>query len=119
MVTSDTTITTIMIERKEFMVLDEEGQHEYTIIVDDDGEAKKYSLYTSSGIQWSEEYRNKLQLSIIDNGNGLILNRSIKKLDYSELLHLRLLIDFENNFDSNSQNKFKYRIIEIKSLFEL
>lgn len=123
MATSGSTITYAvddsMYQRKEYMVIDNEGVHEYTIIVEETKEGERFSLYTSNGSQWNAHARNMLCLSFVNDGNGIKFDRKLKELDYSELLYVRLLVNFEHQTDRNELNRDKYRAVELKTLLEL
>jgi hypothetical protein len=123
MATSGSTSTNLvdksMYQRKEYLVLDKEGVHEYTIVVEDTDKGEKFSILTSNGEQWSSHARNELQLSFINDGNGIKFDRKLKSLDYSELCCLRLLIKFENIMNGNDLNIDNFRVVEMKTLLEL
>ncbi len=108
-----------MSDKKEYMVLDQDGQHEYTIVVEDTDKGEKFSLFTSNGSQWNDHAKGELQLAMTNDGNGCTFDRKLKKMDYSELLYVRLLVNFENQTDKNQLNREKYRIIEMKNFLEL
>lgn len=95
--------------KKEYIVLSEDGIHEYNIVVNEIKKETKYSLFNSNNEIWSKQFRNKLALSMIDNGNGVIFESNISKtFEYHELLAIRLLICFAHQ----KENGLKYRIIE-------
>jgi hypothetical protein len=100
-------------------VVDQEGQHEYTIVVEDTDKGEKFSLFTSNGSQWNDHAKGQLQLALTNDGNGCTFDRKMKKMDYSELLYVRLLVNFENQTDKHELNREKYKVIEMKTLLEL
>ena len=108
-----------MSDKKEYMVVDQEGLHEYTIVVENTDKGERFGLFTSNGSQWYDHAKEELQLAMTNDGNGCTFDRKIKKMDYSELLHVRLLVNFENQTDKHELNREKYKIIEMKTLLEI
>ncbi len=99
--------------KKEYMVVDHTGLHDYdlTVVTTDEGDV--FSLFLSMGEQWNESVKGKLVLSMINNGNGVKFDRKLKNLDYSELVYLRILLNFEHMTDAHELNREKYRVIEM------
>lgn len=108
-----------MSDKKEYMVVAKDGQHEYTIVVEDTDKGEKFSIFTSHGSQWNAHARGVLQLAMTNDGNGCTFDRKLKKMDYSELLYVRLLVNFENQTDKHALNREKYRVVEMKTILEL
>ena len=92
------------------MVFSKDGLHEYNLEVKETKKGEKFSLFTSNGEQWTT--KNEHLLSMTNHGNGIEFDRKFKDIDYSELLHIRILINFENKMDTNPMNREKYRIID-------
>ena len=108
-----------MSAKKEYMVMSKDGQHEYNIVVEDTDKGEKFSIFTSHGEQWNSHARGVLQLAMTNDGNGCTFDRKLKKMDYSELLYVRLLVNFEHQTDKHELNREKYRIVEMKDILEL
>lgn len=101
-------------EKQTYMVLDHDGNHEYDLVVIDHGNTfavRTIELYHSNGEQWTSEVRGQLALSVTDNGNGVKFDRKLKKLDYSELLYLRIILNFEHKTTSNELDREDYTIV--------
>ena len=79
-----------------------DGQHEYTIT---DSKNKKgnriTTLFYSDSEFWKFDLRGTELLKMVDNGNGVKLSKASKKMDYSELAELRLLLSFSKSTDEN------------------
>jgi len=105
--------------KKEYKVLDEGGTHDYTIVVEKVKKGRRLSLFISNGEHWNYHVRNTLQLSILDHGNGITLDRKIKKMDYHEALALRLLLTFEYKTSKNPMDRLMYEVIKAKNLIEI
>jgi len=104
---------------KNYLVLDNEDSHEYDLKVVDTDKGTSFELYFSKGMQWSEHVRGTLAMSLFNDGNGVKINKKIKKLGYDELAYLRLLINFEHITDTNPLNSINYRIIETNIYLEV
>lgn len=104
---------------KKFMVFDQENVHEYNIVVEETDKGVEYSLFMSDGEQWEEHAKGELILSMINNGDGVIFSKKLKKLDYSDLFAVRLLLNLENFMDENPRNQEKSKIVEEKIVVEL
>lgn len=105
---------------KKYLVLNSNGKHEYDITtqVTDNGEL--ISLSYSINEMWSLNTRGKLILSMCNDGNGIVLSKEfLRKIDYSELVELRILLSFENYIDGNLLNKEKYKIVENTTICEI
>ena len=87
-------------EKKYLVMLD--GQHEYTIT---DSKNKKghrvVTLFYSEAEFWRYDLRGTQLLKMVDNGNGVKLSKASKKMDYSQLAELRLLLSFSKSTDEN------------------
>lgn len=104
---------------KKFMVFDQENVHEYNIVVEETDKGVEYSLFMSDGEQWEEHAKGELILSMINNGDGVIFSKKLKKLDYGDLFAVRLLLNLENFMDENPRNQEKSKIVEEKIVVEL
>jgi len=107
-----------MKDKQIYMVLDHEGVHEYDIVKELTDEGEKITLFRSNNPTWTEQAKGEKIMSLVNNGNGINFDRKFESLDYAELFELRLLLNFEQQIDSNYLNRKKYRIIEDKTLFE-
>jgi hypothetical protein len=101
------------------MVLNHGGVHEYDIIKESTDEGEKITLLRSNNPTWVDDAKGEKIMSLVNNGDGINFDRKFESLDYAELFELRLLLNFEQQIDSNYLNRKKYRIIENKYLFEV
>jgi len=104
---------------KKFMVFDQENVHEYNIVVEETDKGVEYSLFMSESDQWNEHAKGDLVLSMINDGDGVIFSKKLKKLDYGDLFAVRLLLNLENFMDENPRNQEKSKIVEEKIVVEL
>ena len=105
-------------EKQRYMVLDHNGNHEYDLVVIDHGNTfavRTIELYHSMGEQWSSEAKGQMVLSCTDNGNGVKFDRKFKKLDYSELLYLRIILNFEHKTTSNELDREDYIVLAMSN----
>lgn len=98
-------------EREKYMVLDHNGGHEYDLVVIKNCDGRTIELYHSMGKQWLNHARGELVLSMTDNGNGVKFDRKLKKLDYSQLLYLRIILNFEHKTASNVLDREDYSVV--------
>jgi hypothetical protein len=57
-------------------------------------ETDKHTLLYDPDDTWVDEIKGKVALELIDTGNGIVFNQNEKnKLDYSELVELRYLLN--------------------------
>jgi hypothetical protein len=99
-------------EKKYLVMLD--GQHEYTIT---DSKNKKgnriITLFYSDAEFWRIDLRGSKLLKMVDDGNGVKLSKASKKMDYSQLAELRLLLMFSKSTDKNPiERESSYEIYE-------
>ena len=104
---------------KKFMVFDQENVHEYNIVVEETDKGVEYSLFMSEGEQWNDHAKGELVLSMVNDGNGVTFSKKLKKLDYTDLFAVRLLLNLENFMDSNPRNREKSKIVEEKIVVEI
>lgn len=71
---------------------DHEYEFDYKGIENKEG-IISHELYYSKASHWAENIRGTLALKIIEDGNGLILDNKISKLNYSEANHLKILLN--------------------------
>lgn len=105
-------------EKSKYLVLDHKGNHEYDLVVIDHGNTfavRTIELYHSMGEQWSSEAKGQMVLSCTDNGNGVKFDRKFKKLDYSELLYLRIILNFEHKTTSNELDREDYIVLAMSN----
>lgn len=101
-------------EKNTYMVLDHNGNHDYDLVVINHGgnfAIRTISLYLSKGEQWTDSVKGELVLSMTDNGNGVKFDRKLKKLDYSEMLHLRIVMNFEHKTSGNQLDREDYIVV--------
>lgn len=92
---------------KEFKVLNDDI-HEYTILTEDMSTGMFYQLKASNNAIWSNDTKNKILMSIHDNGNGLEIEGKIfNDFDYSKAQELRILLNFISINDKDFGPKFK------------
>jgi hypothetical protein len=100
--------------KKNFIVRDNEGEHEYDISVEKIDGVTKTTLSRSTGFMWTKSHKGEEIISMSDNGDEITFNKKIDKtLNYEELSQLRLLLNFENKTDTEL-NQDNYKIIEDK-----
>ena len=100
-----------------YILLDNEGIHEYTIIkeTDVDGLVIIY-LYHSMGEQWTEKSKGKLIMTITDDGNGISFNKNIVgKQGYDDFLYLRIMVNFYYKYDDFEFKESAFEVIEVKN----
>lgn len=86
---------------KEFIVLSD-GQHEYVIKESTNKKGHRIlRLLYSDAEFWRYDLRGTEILKMVDNGNGVKLSKGGKKMDYSHLAELRLLLSFAKSTDEN------------------
>ncbi len=87
-------------EKKYLVMLD--GQHEYTITETTNKKGHRVlTLFYSEANFWRMDLQGKEILRMIDNGDGVKLSKISKKMDYSQLAELRLLLMFSKATDEN------------------
>lgn len=101
-----------------YLVINTDGEHEYTIHVKTTNKGVKYTLFRSENKCWTSTARGEKLLSITNTGNELIFDRKFKSLDYAELAELRLLLRFENRMDVKD-NWDEYKIIPVKNVVKI
>jgi len=106
------------LKKKTFVVLNEDGEHEYDISVKDTDEGTEMTLSLSHSHTWTESSRGEERISLLDDGNGILLSHKVKRMDYAEAFELMLLLNFNRNFDKELAG-LKYRVMEAIPLFEI
>ena len=87
-------------EKKYIVMLD--GQHEYTITNSKNKKGHRVTtLFYSEAEFWKYDLRGTELLKMVDDGNGVKLSKAPKKMDYSQLAELRLLLSFSKSTDEN------------------
>ena len=86
-----------------------DGEHDYDLLI----ENSKYSLFYSGGSQWSDDTKNELALSILDDGNGLEISKPYNKksLNYMQASQLYIILRY-----LEMEQKSTYEIGILKSL---
>jgi hypothetical protein len=85
---------------------DHEYEFDYKGIENKDG-IIKHELYYSKASHWSDHIKGTLAISIIEDGDSLILDREISKIDYSQANYLKILLNiiFEKEKELILNNK--------------
>ena len=82
------------------------------LIIDTDTDSVEYRigefdhqlrLYRSNSEHWSPDCQGEELLSVPDDGNGVKWSKSIKKMDYSDLLHFQILCKALHDRQLNKQ----------------
>jgi hypothetical protein len=102
-------------EKKYLVILD--GQHEYTITDTTNKKGHRVmTLFYSEAEFWRYDLRGTQLLKMVDDGNGVKLSRASKKMDYSQLAELRLLLMFSKSTDKSPiERESSYEIYEQSS----
>jgi hypothetical protein len=106
------------LNNKTFIVLNEDGEHEYDITVKDTNIGTEITLSLSHSHTWTESVRGEERISLLDDGNGISLSHNVKSIDYGEAFELMLLLNFNRNLDKQAVTS-KYRVMEAIPLFEI
>ncbi len=99
-------------KKTKYKILSQDCLHEYDVVVKEEDGSIKYSLSLSDGDQWSEHSKGKHQLSMVNDGNGVIFDKELKTLKYDELTSLRILINLDQALNTNSLNREKYKVLK-------
>lgn len=91
---------------KTMLIINDEHQVDYRVTIRDG----VYSLYTSKADHWNDPYKDNILLKLTDDGNGVKLSKSMKKMDYCELHELEVLL---NVYRREQLNSDKYHIAEL------
>jgi hypothetical protein len=103
---------------KKYMLIDHEGNHDYNIFINTVPNITCYTMFRSNSDSWEEDHKNKLVLSMDDNGDNLTFKTPFEqKMEYFTALELRLLLDFHNKMDG--QKKLVYNVIEAIGITQL
>lgn len=103
---------------RKFLVISQDGKHEYNITVTPiNSFARKYEMFTSNSDIWAEDYKNRLLLEMTDTGDGILFDRDIKDIGYDTATFVRILMTFDSKTFSITEDKFK--IIEENSIIEI
>jgi hypothetical protein len=90
---------------KKFKILSQ-NRHEYDVVIEDTDSYTLYSLYRSDSLLWT--FPGELIISIEDNGSDIELSQELgKKLDYSTLVELKILLNIIANEDKNLSTPFE------------
>jgi len=100
------------LKRKALLFDKETGVHEYTFEEYKLDFAIEYRISYSNGSVWSEPFRGEVQWTILDHGNGIVLdNIRDMNLDYGKAHTLRLLFNMINLFEP--EREMKYDVVEV------
>ncbi len=106
-------------ETETFRVLTSEGDHEYNIIVTKDT-VIRFDIFASNNDCWREETKGTLFFTITDTGDNISFDKKIKKLEYDDVLLVRILLNFINYYDTaNGMVEGNYKIVEETILAQL
>jgi hypothetical protein len=90
---------------KKFKILSQ-NRHEYDVVIEDTDSYTLYSLYRSDSLLWT--FPGELIISIEDNGSDIELSQELgKKLDYSTLVELKILLNIIANEEKNLSTPFE------------
>jgi hypothetical protein len=79
-----------------------DGQHEYTITESTNKKGHRVlTLFYSEAEFWRVDLRGTELLKMVDTGNNVKFSKLSKKMDYSQLAELRLLLSFSKSTDKN------------------
>ena len=102
---------------KTYMVLGENDAPEFKIVyilrLDN---SKSYTLFATHNEAWSDNFKGQPLLTLEDNGNGVMFDKSLKVLGYDELGWLKILLSIAQTINSLH---FNYKIVEQKLICEL
>lgn len=99
-------------ETKKYFVFDEKSVLDFNIVVEKTKDGVKYSLFRSKLDHWSSKSRGELCLTLIDDGNGIIINDPIKeRMSYQVFAEFYILMSFITKSDNICD---KYKIVENK-----
>ena len=98
--------------KKQYFLMSDEGEHEYTINFKEKKDIKTYSLRASNGTQWDDSFKDNELIRVVDTGNGLQilpmsfeLDREVNGYDDGEYLHL--ILDFIYRVDEGMGPGYK------------
>ena len=91
---------------KTFIIVDTAGEdgysHDYDVTVEFTDAGTVYTMYYSRNHYWDERLRGQKIMTIIDNGDGFVINPKFsKEMDYAEMAELYAILGF-----INSQEKY-------------
>ncbi len=88
-------------------------QHEYDIIVKETDLGTKLTLKYAKNKIWLERLRGKKIISILDTGDGVIIEGcSNENFGYDDLFCLRLLLNFHTHLSKNEIDKIPTKILK-------
>lgn len=97
---------------RKFNIFDEEGSYEYDVTMTEEKEGKTYRIFQSSNRVWQSP--GKLVMTCVDNGDELKFGEKIgKKIDYSQMVELRILLSVIAYVDQDAGTQGKYTISEV------
>jgi hypothetical protein len=88
----------------EYRVIDgSTGEAEFKIVVTENGKyCTKYELIPI-GMDYGDEIRNKPVFTIINHGNGYIIDKIGKDLNYNKAAYLFILLSFMNKHETDEK----------------
>lgn len=103
--------------KREFLVINEKGQHEFDILVITESSRNTYKLFSSDNSLWAESFRKQLLLTMEDTGDGFKFNRSLDNIGYDVAQNLHILLSFDMKVFTLDKSNFK--IIEKDAIVQL
>jgi hypothetical protein len=103
---------------KKYLVLNQDGEYEYDIHVKTTKKGVRYTLFNSNSEIWNSGVKGEEILSMTNTGDGVIFDKKMKALDYSQLAELRILLGFENASDTK-ENRDDFKIIPVTDTIKL
>ena len=85
--------------------LDKEWIETHVVKVIDLEKKRKFVLSTNDDEGWSPEHRNKVCLTLVDNGNELILDKDIRIVDYGTATDIMNLLEIAINHNAVKYQK--------------
>ena len=95
---------------------DDEGVHEYTVKVKAVEQGKQYTLKYSKNEIWSNHYRGRKALRVVDTGNGLSKINYYNGvpdedcLDYADFVLVSILFNFIRQFDNSVSPNYRVHV---------
>lgn len=87
--------------KKTFIIMDTAGEgysHDYDVTVENTDKGTEYTMYYSRNHYWNEDVRGEKIMTVIDTGDGYIVNpKFCKEMDYAEMAELFAMLSFINS----------------------
>lgn len=90
-----------------------DGDHDYDVMVTKENDTTKYEMFYSESKIWSHDFRGTLIHSAVDNGDGIKLDKKIKKkMEYFEFGTISTFIKFICDIDKYMTMEYEYLVNE-------